>query len=121
MMKKILTIIMLVGALLNLSAEAPIGIIGHKEGEQITDTISKMNFMEGRKVVSGKMSFSASPVGLYVVGKSVRVESPEKQILPIYTQNGMFYLIFRLNKGTNWLNGLPKGGYYINGKLITIK
>ena len=56
-----------------------------------------------------------------MVGNAVRVESPENQILPIYTHTGTFYLIVRLNKGTNWLNGLPKGRYFINNRLIAIK
>mgnify|MGYP007057721887 CR=1 FL=1 len=37
------------------------------------------------------------------------------------TKNGTFYLIVRLNKGTNWLNGLPKGKYFINNRLLAIK
>lgn len=72
-------------------------------------------------MVQRKMSHSAYPVQLHVVGTSVRVQSQESQILPIYTDNGAFYLIMRLNKGTNWLNGLPEGRYFINGRLITIK
>ena len=73
------------------------------------------------KVVQRKMSHSAYPVRMQVVGNAIRLDSPESQILPIYTQNGTFYLIVRLNKGTNWLNGLPKGKYFINNRLLAIK
>ena len=66
------------------------------------------------------MSSSARPVQIQVVGRTVRVQSPESQVLPIYNSAGVFYLIMRLNKGTNWLNGLPRGKYYINSRAITI-
>lgn len=68
----------------------------------------------------GQMSVSAHPVQIEQVGRSIRIESNHVQILPIYTQSGTFYMIFRLNKGTNWLSGLPRGKYYMNNRQYTI-
>ena len=50
----------------------------------------------------------------------VRIQSEHSQILPIYRQNGSFYMVMRLNKGVNWLNGLPRGRYFINNRPIAI-
>lgn len=67
-----------------------------------------------------KMSNSAHPVQLKVTNRSVRIQSEHNQLLPIYRQNGSFYMVMRLNKGVNWLNGLPRGRYFINNKPIAI-
>lgn len=68
-----------------------------------------------------KMNVSAYPVQMYVEGKVVRIHSNYSQILPIYTRNGTFYMAMKLNKGTNWLTGLPRGQYFINNRPLTIK
>lgn len=120
MKKYCLAIVMLVSSLLSFSARFFAIAVNQINEVQVSDTVRKVNFTEGGKVVRHKMSHSVSPIRVHVVGKSIRIESSEKQILPIYNQKGMFYLLFRLNKGTNWLNGLPKGGYYINGKLVNV-
>lgn len=121
MMKGILVILMLVGALLEVTAAAPAGFLHKTERTQKQDTTIRVIQRDGDRVVTRKMSHSAYPVQMSMVGNAVRVESPENQILPIYTHTGTFYLIVRLNKGTNWLNGLPKGRYFINNRLIAIK
>ncbi|MBO5171655.1 MAG: hypothetical protein J6B83_01190 [Bacteroidaceae bacterium] len=121
MMKGILVILMLVGALLEITAAAPAGFLHKTERTQKQDTTIRVIQRDGDRSVSRKMSHSAYPVQMSMVGNAVRVESPENQILPIYTHTGTFYLIVRLNKGTNWLNGLPKGRYFINNRLIAIK
>ncbi|MBR2458220.1 MAG: hypothetical protein IKB39_02770 [Bacteroidaceae bacterium] len=121
MMKGILVILMLVGALLEVTAAAPASFQHKTERTQRQDSTIRVPQKERDRVVSRKMSHSAYPVQMSVVGNAVRVESPESQILPIYTHTGTFYLIVRLNKGTNWLNGLPKGRYFINNRLIAIK
>lgn len=121
MMKGILVILMLVGALLEITAAAPAGFLHKTERTQKQDTTIRVIQRDGDRVVTRKMSHSAYPVQMSMVGNAVRVESPENQILPIYTHTGTFYLIVRLNKGTNWLNGLPKGRYFINNRLIAIK
>lgn len=69
---------------------------------------------------SRKMNTSAYPVQINVMGRAVQVQSDRNQLLPIYTQNGLLYLTARLNKGTNWLGGLPRGRYFINNRPITI-
>lgn len=71
--------------------------------------------------VHRRMSTSAYPVRTYVEGKALRVQSNHSQILPIYNQDGTFYMAMRLNKGVNWLNGMPRGKYLINNRLVTIK
>ena len=68
----------------------------------------------------GKMNTSAFPVQISVTGRVVQIQSDRSQLLPIYNQNGVLYLTTRLNKGTNWLGGLPRGSYFINNRPITI-
>lgn len=120
-MKKLLTILLLVGALLHIVAVAPAGVYRPKRVSQKQDSIVRLLPREGDTEVRRKMSTSAYPVQLNVVGGAVRVQSPENQILPVYTANGAFYLFMRLNKGVNWLNGLPRGRYFINHRLVIIK
>ena len=67
-----------------------------------------------------KMSSSAFPVQITVNGRAVQILSDHNQLLPIYNVNGVLYLTARLNKGTNWLGGLPRGQYFINNRPITI-
>lgn len=67
-----------------------------------------------------KMSSSAFPVSISVSGRSVQIKSSHEQFLPIYTRSGALYLTARLNKGTNWLGGLPRGHYFINNLPVTI-
>lgn len=69
---------------------------------------------------SRKMSTSAYPVQIAITGRVVQIHSNHNQLLPIYTQNGVLYLTARLNKGKNWIGGLPTGRYFINNKPITI-
>ena len=69
---------------------------------------------------SRKMNTSAFPVQITVTGRVVQIQSDQSQLLPIYTNTGILYLTARLNKGTNWLSGLPQGQYFINNRPITI-
>lgn len=69
---------------------------------------------------SRKMNTSVFPVQITVTGRMVQIQSDQNQLLPIYTRNGVLYLTARLNKGTNWLGGLPRGHYFINNRPITI-
>ena len=71
-------------------------------------------------ISSRKMSTSVYPVQISVTGRAVLIQSDHSQFLPIYTQGGVLYLTARLNKGQNWLGGLPRGRYFINNKPITI-
>ena len=66
------------------------------------------------------MSLSAFPVELKQMGRALRIKSNYNQILPIYTENGVLYMAMRLTRGINWLNGLPRGKYFINNHPITI-
>lgn len=75
---------------------------------------------ELKETIKNKMASSAFPIKVSVRGKIIRVESNNYQILPIYNKNGVFFSIFRLNKGVNWINGLPKGTYFINNSKIVI-
>ena len=69
---------------------------------------------------TGRMSCSTFPVKIHTSGRAVQIQSDYSQILPIYTRTGAFYMVVRLNKGVNWLNGLPRGHYFINNRPITI-
>ena len=67
-----------------------------------------------------RMMTSPQPVEIRQQGRNLCVTSRYNQLLPIYSVNGSLYSSFRLNKGTNWLSGLPKGSYIINNKKFTI-
>lgn len=69
---------------------------------------------------TGRMSCSTFPVKINTSGRAVQIQSDHSQILPIYTRAGAFFMAVRLNKGMNWLNGLPRGHYFINNRPITI-
>ncbi len=120
-MKSLTTIFILIGAMLHIAAEAPAGVSRRKPVSQKRDSIVKVTPRDGEVKVRNKMATSSYPVQLDVVGNAVRVQSPQSQILPIYTANGTFYVFMRLNKGVNWLNGLPRGRYFINNRLLVIK
>lgn len=68
-----------------------------------------------------RMSTSAYPVKIEVHGRAVMIHSDHVQLLPIYTRGGVLKMTLRLNKGTNWLNGLPRGNYFINNRPVAIK
>lgn len=70
--------------------------------------------------ISSKMSTSAFPVQITVTGRVVQIQSDRSQLLPIYNGSGVLYMTTRLNKGKNWLGGLPRGRYFINNRPITI-
>ena len=120
-MKRIVAILFLTLVLFELMAVAPVGASFCMDEQSVHDSVGLQRRKGDGKTVRGRMTHSAYPVELNVVGHALKVDSPEKQVLPIYTHNGTFYLIVRLNKGTNWLNGLPKGKYFINSRLVTIK
>lgn len=71
--------------------------------------------------VSRKMLTSAFPVKISVEGRVVQIQSDRGQLLPVYTHSGVLFLTARLNKGKNWLAGLPRGSYFINNQLVTIR
>lgn len=68
-----------------------------------------------------RMSTSAYPVRIEVHGRAVMIHSDHVQLLPIYTRGGVLKMTLRLNKGTNWLSGLPRGNYFINNRPVAIK
>ncbi len=119
--KKILSIVSFV---LAVSASAGIhDVVGpqsHLHGSAVPDTLA----LHDRNSEFGhrhKMNISVYPVQMTVARRSLRVYSDHNQILPIYRQNGTLYMAMRLNKGVNWVNGLPRGQYFINNKPIVIK
>ena len=68
-----------------------------------------------------KMVTSSFPVRIQVTVNAIQIYSEHSQILPIYTASGAFYMATRVNKGVTWINGLPRGRYFINNKPVTIK
>jgi hypothetical protein len=120
-MKRFAAILFLTFVLIELMAVTPAGAWFRVEALPVHDSVAFRVKKDEGKAVRGRMSHSAYPVVVDVVGNAVKVDSPENQVLPIYTHSGTFYLIVRLNKGTNWLNGLPKGKYFVNSRLLTIK
>ena len=83
------------------------------------DTIPLVEKMRDRGRTE-RMSCSTFPVKIHTSGRAVQIQSDHNQILPIYTREGAFFMAVRLNKGVNWLNGLPRGHYFINNRPITI-
>ena len=69
---------------------------------------------------SRKMMSSAFPVDIKLTGRALCIKSEYNQMLPVYSASGVLYMAMHLNKGTNWLNGLPKGHYFINSRPLTI-
>lgn len=67
-----------------------------------------------------RMVSSSLPVQIRQQGRQLCVQTRYNQLLPVYRADGSFYSAFRLSKGTNWLNGLPKGTYIINNRRFTI-
>lgn len=67
-----------------------------------------------------RMLTSAQPVEIRQQGRYLCVTSRHAQLLPVYSSSGTLYSSFRLSKGTNWLNGLPRGSYFINNRKFTI-
>jgi AraC-like DNA-binding protein len=84
------------------------------------DTIPLVTSIIDDMGLQRRMSTSAYPVQLQVNGRFVRIQSDHDQILPIYNENGVFYMAMRLKKGTNWLSGLPRGSYFINNRPVKI-
>ncbi|MBU3853453.1 MAG: hypothetical protein H9789_06500 [Candidatus Paraprevotella stercoravium] len=82
--------------------------------------VSDGNVNEGGNVLKTKMLNSAFPVTIQLKGTRLRITSKYTQLLPVYNEKGAFYSMFRLNKGTNWIGGLPKGVYYINNRKVSI-
>lgn len=79
-----------------------------------------MSFSEYTHIYKIKRVSSTYPVEIRMKGKSLLVTSKHTQMLPVYKDNGVFYALFRLNKGTNWISGLPQGTYIINNSKIII-
>ena len=99
----------------------PVGSIGVERYPQTrADTLqqrtSSKDLRGGRR-----MSTSAYPVRIEVHGRAVMIHSDHVQLLPIYTRGGVLKMTLRLNKGTNWLSGLPRGNYFINNRPVTVK
>ena len=67
-----------------------------------------------------RMLASPFPVVLRQEGRQIYAQTKNEQILPIYTGTGTYYATFRIFKGVNWINGLPRGTYLINGHKFTI-
>lgn len=63
---------------------------------------------------------SPHPIKIQTKGHALLITSQHTQMLPIYKANGILYALFPIEKGTNWINGLPKGTYLINNRKITI-
>lgn len=90
-----------------------------KQKTALADTISMTTKLQDVGQTH-RMLTSTYPVHIQVTMNAVQIQSDHSQILPIYTQSGTFYMAARLNKGTNWINGLPKGSYFINNRPIKI-
>lgn len=120
MFRRIVPILLLLAVLVSEVFAFPVSDIRRRKRIHKPDTIAVAAVQDMPGFSVRRMSTSAYPVQMMVVGRAVRVQSPENQVLPIYTSTGGFYMVMRLTKGTNWLNGLPRGRYFINNRTITI-
>lgn len=82
--------------------------------------VSDAGVGEVGNTIKTKMLNSTFPVTIQLKGTRLCVTSKYVQLLPVYNEKGVFYGMFRLNKGTNWISGLPKGVYYVNNRKISI-
>lgn len=82
--------------------------------------VSDAGVEEAGNTIKTKMLNSAFPVNIQLKGTRLCVTSKYVQLLPVYNEKGVFYGMFRLNKGTNWISGLPKGVYYVNNRKVSI-
>lgn len=82
--------------------------------------VSDAGVGEAGNAIKTKMLNSTFPVTIQLKGTRLCVTSKYVQLLPVYNEKGVFYGMFRLNKGTNWISGLPKGVYYVNNRKISI-
>lgn len=95
---------------------------GKMQRKVVADSVNvhKLPSYEYGRVYKIKKVSSPFPVEIKVKGRNLYVVSKQDQMLPIYKGTGVFYGLFKLNKGTNWISGLPKGNYIINNKVITV-
>lgn len=82
--------------------------------------VSDAGVSEVGHAIRTKMLNSTFPVTIQLKGTRLCVISKYVQLLPVYNGKGVFYGMFHLNKGTNWISGLPKGIYYVNNRKISI-
>ena len=80
----------------------------------------KVPFSEYTHIYKNRRVSSTYPVEVKVRRNALLVTSKHSQMLPVYKSNGVFYGLFRLNKGTNWISGLPKGTYIINNSKVVV-
>lgn len=100
----------------------PVARIWPKKKKFVPDTVAPLPRSRDIDIKeSRKMATSTYPVRIQVTMNAVQIHSDHNQILPIYTRNGSFYMAARINKGVNWINGLPRGHYFINNRPVTIK
>ena len=86
-----------------------------------TDTVRhKTSGSEYGQIYRVRQVSSLFPVEIKVKGHNLYVVSQHNQGLPVYKETGVFYGLFRLNKGTNWISGLPKGAYIINNRRVEV-
>lgn len=92
--------------------------------EAVPTAKDTVRFYTGRSELSDitciRKATSAVPVSITVKGCYLSVVSPRTQMLPVYSFTGTYYCAFKLNKGTNTINGLPRGTYVINNHKYTI-
>lgn len=77
-------------------------------------------FSEYTHIYKTRRVSSTYPVDIKLRRGALLVTSQHSQMLPVYKGNGVFYGLFRLNKGTNWISGLPKGTYIINNFKVRV-
>lgn len=89
-------------------------------GAKADSTHADKPFCEYLNIYRTRKLSSTYPIEIKKKGSSLLVTSGHSQLLPVYKANGVFYGLFRLNKGTNWISGLPRGTYIINNSKFTL-
>ena len=109
------------GMLLMLFSTVSFSAVDRMSAREKRDTVGhEVPYSEYTHIYKTKRVSSTYPVKIKMKGSSLLVTSQHSQMLPVYKGNGVFYGLFRLDKGTNWISGLPKGTYIINNSKITV-
>ena len=103
------------GFSVNVAAKEDVSFVSRGDSAE-----KKVTFSEHSHLYKIKRVSSTYPIKIKMKGRSLLVTSQHVQMLPIYKDNGVCYGLFRFNKGTNWISGLPKGTYIINNAKITV-
>lgn len=111
---------LIIGLVMSFFVGSSVITVTARQKSSLDSLSHKVPSTEYGRVYKTRRVSSPFPVEIKVKGSNLYVVSNYDQMLPIYKESGVFYGMFHLNKGTNWLSGLPRGIYIINNIRITV-